>query len=212
MTPMSATLSHLRLLVLWVTESFVSCVCTKPTMCPGLSTTTGSSSNPHTAPAHTQKAARHPSVPSAGGKSKSSWHSPQSPSTFQTPGTFCWSNTIFFYWLTPSQHLALSAGWWNSTGQWSAGKLVPIGLQRSTSPTAICTRPLESLHSALSLPKPPPRCACCSLISLSPALADCSAFLLGQLNSYAEHCSAGGDLRSSICTLGGPLWTSFLRW
>lgn len=97
MTPMSVTLSHLRLLVLWVTESFVSCVCTKPTMCPGLSTTTGSSNTPHTAPAHTQKAARHPSVPSAGGKSKSSWHSPQSPSTFQTPGTFCWSNTFIFF-------------------------------------------------------------------------------------------------------------------
>lgn len=115
---------------------------------------------------------------------------------------------FFFYWLTPSQHLALPARWWNSTGQWSAGKPGPTSLQRSTSPTAICPRPLESPHSALFLPKPPGKCAHHSLTSLSPelALAACSACS----DSWAEPCSAGGipDLRHMLwgAPCGHPSW------
>lgn len=186
----------------------------KGKLCAQTSTPPQEAAAAHTAPAHIHTDAWHPSMPSVGGESKVSWHYCQCHSTFQILETSCWTNMFFFYWLTPSQHLALSARWWNSTGQWSAGKPVPTGLQRSTSPTAICPRPLESPHSALSLPKPPGKCAHHSLTSLSPelALAACSACS----DCWAEPCSAGGipDLQHMLwgAPCGHPSWAGSPAW
>lgn len=188
MTPVSAIPGHLRLLVLWARESFVQSLPHAQASIPPREAAAA-----HTGPAHSQRCQT--SLWALCGWWKQSQLTLFSVSLYfpNSRNLLLKQHEVFFNWLTPSQHLALSARWWNSTGQWSAGKPVPAGLQRSTSPTAICTRPLESPHSALFLPKLPRKCAHHSLTSLSPelALAACSACLLGQLNSYAEHCGAG---------------------
>lgn len=144
-------------------------------------------------------------MPSTDGESRVSCHSPQSPSIFKLQEAFA-EATQFFDCLTPRQPASCSLCRVREERRPAISRRASSRwLQRSASPAAICTRHLESPHSALPLPKPP-KCVRHSLILLSPelALAQCSASLLCQLSSYAEHCSGLSQVVGLAVCFRGP--------